>query len=171
METRGNSPLSELNYARWPGIMPVVNDKARVYQIWANGNERLYYKGGTQELNVALAHLADARLRNRFVVLRAGPAVTRSFDGKPVQYSWELHVVGGLAGRHATDKTTDLEWYREPVLTVYVGGDIDLDKLKVPEGVTLRAAPGKREAATQDEAVRLRIEEFVKSRKTGRQPE
>ena len=47
----GNKPLSELNYTEWKGIMPLVNDKARVYQVWVNGNEHFYFKGTTKPLN------------------------------------------------------------------------------------------------------------------------
>jgi len=47
IEQQGNEPLSEKNYTEWKGLMPLVNDKARVYLSWANGNERLYFKGTT----------------------------------------------------------------------------------------------------------------------------
>ena len=30
-ETIGNEPLHEANYTEWKGIMPVINDKARVH--------------------------------------------------------------------------------------------------------------------------------------------
>src|SRR2546430_12189578 len=73
METRGNEPLSERNYELWKGIMPIVNDKARVYERWINGNEHFFYKGGTKELNKALAHFAKVDVANHVVGLRPGP--------------------------------------------------------------------------------------------------
>src|SRR5258707_15537908 len=79
-ESKGNEPLSEKNYTKWLGIMPLVNDKSRVYESWANGNERLYYKGTTKELNVALAHFAKVEGEDHVVVLRPGPVVQDSFD-------------------------------------------------------------------------------------------
>src|SRR4051812_398772 len=53
-EDFGNKPLAEANYKEWKGIMPVVNDKARVYSNWVNGNEHFYYTGKAKELNAAL---------------------------------------------------------------------------------------------------------------------
>lgn len=79
-------------------------------------------------------------------------------------FNWELHVISGIASERATDDIEDLEWQKDPVLTVYIGGDIDLDKIEIPEGVTLRAAPGQSEEAKQNEAAKKKIEEFVKQR-------
>ena len=53
------------------------------------------------------------------------------------------------------------------MLTIYIGGDIDLDKLEIPKGVTLRAAPGQSDEAKKDEAARKKIEAFVEQRKSG----
>lgn len=165
-EEKGNGPLSELNYTEWKGIVPIVNDKARVYQVWVNGNESFYYKGTTKQLNAALATFAKVEVKNHVVVLRPGPVEQRSFHDKtPIPYNWELHVIGGLAKERATDDIEDLEWQKDPVLTVYIGGDIDLDKIELPEAVTLRAAPGQSEKAKQNEAATKKIEEFVKQRK------
>jgi hypothetical protein len=157
-EAFGNEPLSELNYAAWKGIMPLVNDKARVYETWANGNERLYYKGTTKELNQALAHFAKMDVEHHVVVLRPGPAVKPSFEKKKIPYNWELHVIGGLARRHATSNIEELEWLKDPVLTVYVGGDIVLDKIDIPKTVTVVA--GKDEGKSDGE-VQKKIAEFV----------
>jgi len=164
-ETKGNEHFSALNYDSWKGIMPIVNDKTRVYHTWANGNEHFYYKGTTKELNAALARFAKVEARNRFVVLRPGPSAQVSFDKTPIAFNWEMHILGGLASTRASDKTDDLYWYREPVLTVYVGGDIDLAKLEIPKGVTLRAAPVKGEESTDNKAARQRIAEFLQSLK------
>ena len=162
-ETKGNEPFSELNYGSWKGIMPMVNDKARVYHTWANGNEHFYYKGTTRELNAALAQFAKTEARNRFVVLRPGPGLQDSFDKTPIAFNWEVHILGGIASTRASDKTDDLYWYREPVLTVYVGGDIDLAKIEVPKGLTLRAVPDKDRNSKDDKVARQRIDEFLKS--------
>jgi hypothetical protein len=160
-EVKGNEPLSELNYA-WKGIMPVVNDPARVYQIWCNGNENLYYKGNTRDLNAALAHFAKSQQKNHFVVLRNGPAVKRSFGENEIPYNWELHILSGIAAHGlASDKTDDLDRYREPVLTVFIGGDIDLDKIVVPEGVTLRTAAKPAREAKGEDREEERIAKFI----------
>lgn len=165
-DEEGNEPLIELNYTAWKGIMPIVNDKARVYHVWVNGNERFYYKGATKQLNVAIAAFAKVEVKNHVVVLRPGPVERRSIGTKArILFNWELKVISGHASQRATDDIEDLEWQKDPVLTVYIGGDIDLDKIEIPEGVTLRAAPGQSKEAKQNQAATKKIEEFVKQRK------
>lgn len=159
-EQVGNEPLSELNYAEWKGIMPIVNDQARVYETWANGNERLYYKATTEELNASLAHFAKMEVEHHVVVLRPGSPVQRSFNKTEIPFNWELQVIGGLARRYANSNKDDLDWQKDPVLTVYVGGDIDLEKLDIPKGVTLATRP---EDSEHEEA--KAIAEFLNARK------
>ena len=164
-EEIGNKPLNALNYANWKGIMPLVNDKARVYQIWVNGNENFYYKGTTKPLNATLSAFAKVEVKNHVVVLRPGPIERRAIGDKtPIQFNWELHVISGIAAEKATDDIEDLEWQKDPVLTIYIGGDIDLDKLESPKGVTVRTAPGQSDEAKRDEATQKKIEAFVKQR-------
>lgn len=126
---------------QWRGIMPLINDNSRVYATWANGNEHLFYRGNATDLNAALAAFAKVEAKHHIVVLRTGPGTRRAFDGTDIRYNWSLHVLGGLAGGLAKDDGEDLEWQRDPVLTIHVGGEIDLDKLVVPDGVTFRAPP------------------------------
>lgn len=164
-ETWGNEPLNEKNYTEWKGIMPLVNDKARVYEIWVNGDERFLYKGNTKELNAALANFAKVEVKNHVVVLRAGPGVGHSFHNAEIPYNWELHVVGGIARMRANDNIEDLQWQKDPVLTIYVAGDIDLDQPEIPEKVTLRGAPDKNAEATQNAAGQKKIMEFLEVRK------
>jgi hypothetical protein len=75
-------------------------------------------------------------------------------------------VIGGIARSRATDDIEDLEWQKDPVLTAYIGDDIDLDKLEIPDGVTLRAAPGQSEEAKKNEAALKKIEAFIEQRKS-----
>lgn len=168
-ETRGDKPLSALNYTEWKGIMPIVNDRSRVYEMWINGNERLYYKGDTAALNAALAAFAKVEVKNHIVVLRPGPAVQNAFDQTAFPYAWELHVIGGIARRYATDNLEDLDRQKDPVLTIVIGGNIDLNKIEFPKGLTLHAAPASREQPEKDAATRKRIVDFLEARTRGRQ--
>ncbi|MES2792311.1 MAG: hypothetical protein V4719_22025 [Planctomycetota bacterium] len=166
IEEKGNGPLNEFNYTEWKGIVPIVNDTTRVYQVWVNGNEFLYYQGTTKQLNAALIKFAKVEVKNHVVALRPGPVEQRSFHDKtPIPFNWELHLIGGLTKSKATNDIEDLEWQKDPVLTVYIGGDIDLGKLEIPEGVTLRAAPGKNPEASINEAVGKKIKDFVERQK------
>jgi hypothetical protein len=165
METKGNKPMSELNFPAWKGIIEVINDKSRVYGIWVNGNEHFYYRSGTKELNAALAAFAKVDMTTHIVVVCPGPAADRqTFDKKAVSYNWDLHVVGGLARRMAKDDTQDLYWHKNPVLTIHVGGDIDLSKLEAPKGLTWVRGKATTEKGKEDAALAKKIAEFVDAR-------
>ena len=159
-ETVGNEPLSDANYTDWKGIVPVINDKARVYSNWVNGNERFFYKGTTADLNAALAHFAKIEVKQHEVLLRPGPGVAHTFGRKEIPHNWELHIHGGISKHLLTlDKGEEI-WNKDPRLTIYTGGDIDLAKLEIPKGVTLLDIPtlSKRVAAgiaaSKDKTVR-----------------
>ena len=133
----GNDPLPEANYTDWPGIMPLVNDPNRVYHIWVNGNEYFYYRGATAELNGALKKFAALKSEPREVVIHPGPGVAHRFSGETIACDWELHVVGGIAKHQTTLDKGDQIWSKSPILTIYLGGGVTLDKIVVPEGITL----------------------------------
>jgi|JI9StandDraft_1071089.scaffolds.fasta_scaffold14660_3 hypothetical protein len=160
-EEKGNRPLSELNYSDWKGIMPIVNAKSRVYQVWINGNEYLCYKGKTKELNEALASFAKVEVENHVVVLRPGAADRRAFDKTLVPLNWEIHLLGGLAKSKATDGIENLDWQRDPVLTIYVTDEIDLDVIEIPKGVTLRSAPALHPDAKTNDETHSQIAKFI----------
>ena len=163
-EEIGNEPLSELNYTDWPGIMPLVNDKHRVYSIWVNGNEWFYYQGKNEDINAALVHFVKMKVEHHVVALRPGPATVQSFEKKDFAYNWSLHAVGGIAQVRAVDDPDDLDWQRDPVLTIYIDDTIDLDKLDFPMGVTLRAAPATTDKGRENEAAAKRIADFLRAR-------
>lgn len=159
-ETIGNEPLNEANYTEWTGIMTVINDKARVYSNWVNGNEHFFYKGTTKELNAALAEFAKIEVKTHEVLLRPGPGITNTFRHKEVPHQWELHIMGGISKHVLTLDKGEEVWNKDPRLTIYIGGDIDLAKLEIPKGVTLLDIPNlsKRVAAgmnaSKDKTVR-----------------
>ena len=138
MEHLGNEPLNEANYRSWKGVMPLVNHDARVYHTWVNGNEHFYYRGDTPTLNDALRKFAATESKVHEVVLRPAPGIVHSFNkAKLIPFNWSLYLRGGIAQHLTTlDKATCV-WSKYPVLTVYVGGDIDLDTIKVPDGITV----------------------------------
>ena len=159
-ETIGNEPLPDANYTEWKGVMPVINDKTRVYSNWVNGNEHFFYKGTTAELNAALAHFAKIEVKSHEVLLRPGPGIAHTFERKEIPHNWELHIHGGISKHLLTLDKGDEVWNKDPRLTIYVGGDIDLGKLEIPKGVTLLDIPtlSKRVAAgitaSKDKTVR-----------------
>jgi len=135
-EKLGNDPLPDANYAKWPGLAGVVNDKSRVYYSWVNGNENFYYSGNAAELSAVLARFAAAELKTREVVLVPGPTKVKTFQGdSEFNVSYQLQIFGGIAAHMITLDQGDQVWPKDPRLTVYVGGQIDLAKLDVPKGL------------------------------------
>jgi hypothetical protein len=136
-ETFGNAPLNEVNYKDWLGIVPVVNHTSRVYYTWVNGNEHFYYQGNLDALNDTLRKFAQEKAV-REVILRPGPGMTQSFDGtKKISFGWSLHLVGGISRHLTTLEQGDKVWRPNPVLTIYVGGDTALEKVVIPQGMTV----------------------------------
>ncbi len=136
MEGFGNSPLNAQNYLKWPGIMPVINHHSRVYNTWVNGNEHFYYSGKNQDLNQVLKKFSETELDVREVVLRPKPGIVHSLNReKTIEYNWKLQIVGGIASSMSKLDQGSKIWRKHPVMTVYVGGNIEFDKIKIPEGV------------------------------------
>lgn len=138
MEDIGNKPLNAANFQEWPGIMPVVNDEHRVYHFWVNGSEACFYQGDTAAVNAALKHFAATKEKVHEVVLLPGPAEISSFQkDKTFKYNWKLQMVGGIAKHMASKDQGAQIWNEHPMLTIYVGNEIQLDRLQIPEGVVV----------------------------------
>lgn len=135
-ESVGNEKMSGANYKDWPGALAVINDEHRVYRTWINGNEQFYFAGDTKALNAALVEFAKIKADRRVVVLRPVPATTNNFAGDHVfEYSWRLHLLGGIAKHMATRDLGDNIWDPNPHLHVHIGGDIQLMHLEIPKDV------------------------------------
>lgn len=135
MEDFGNKPLHEINYRDWKGIMPVINHPNRVYHRWVNGGESFYFRGNTQALNGYLRNFAALDAGVREVVIRPGPATTWTFDGNTVPYDWQLEFTGGISKFLTTlDRGSNI-WIKWPTMAVFIGKGIELEKIRIPEGV------------------------------------
>lgn len=139
MEQVGNESLR--GYQNWPGIMPLVNHKSRVYQIWINGGESFYYRGNTRALNSALKSFAAVRSNQLIVILRPGQPNAATLSGVSIAYDWRLHVDAGIAAAFGG---------APPTLTVYVGGNVHLDEVVMPLGLTLVGPVQLREGYRRD---------------------
>ncbi|MSR56362.1 MAG: hypothetical protein EXS05_01650 [Planctomycetaceae bacterium] len=136
-ETFGSEPLNEANFTDWPGVMPLVNNQARVYHTWVNGNEHCYYQGDVAALNEALKQFAAIKADKHEVVLRPGPIEATTFHrDKQIPYRWSLNLIGGIAKHMTTLEKGDKIWTTSPVLTVYIDNHLPLDKLAIPDTVT-----------------------------------
>src|SRR5437879_3558321 len=110
-EKFGNAPVGK--QPDWAeGVVDVVNLKSRVYSQWVNGNENFFYRGNAQAVNEALRQFALVKDDVCQVILLPGVGKTQSFDRKPIDFDWQLHVPSGIY--RAVSKKT------HAVLTVYV---------------------------------------------------
>src|SRR5262245_47691959 len=128
-ESFGNAPV--VRQPDWAdGVLEVVNLKSRVYSVWVNGNESFYYHGNADAINDALQKYAAIAGGAHEVILLPGAGQGRSFNGKQIDFDWQLHVPSGIY--KAVFKKTD------PVLTIYirgVGSDREIDLKQVDQWI------------------------------------
>ena len=135
-ETFGNKPFPESNFGDWPNVMPVINDTHRVYHSWVNGNENFYLRGNTDALNIALKNFAQVKAEKLTVILRPAPGRVSSFnEEQKFDFNWQLHLLGGIAKHMSTRDQGSNVWDPNPEFIIYVGGDIVLDKIEIPENL------------------------------------
>lgn len=135
----GNEPIDHFNDAAWPGLLAVVNDASRV--LFASGpttEQTAFYQGDTTALQRVLHAFSAVELEERLVVLRPGRGDSWPWTNKTSFYDWRLQT-NQWGGWRAPVAKEDLELIRQPhpTLTVFVGGAVDLDRLKIPGGITL----------------------------------
>jgi hypothetical protein len=132
-----NAAGNELNYKEWQGIVPLMNHSSRVYHWWCNGSEQFYYRGDTATLNDALQKFAAAKADVHEVLLQPGPGITHSFHARTIPYNWSLHVQGGISRHLTTLPDGNKIWSKFLTMAVCVGGDIALEKIRIPAGVSV----------------------------------
>jgi hypothetical protein len=138
-ETFGNGPLNGANYGTWPGVMSLANHTTRVYHTWVNGNEHFYYSGDVSQLNDALQKFGEVKAPVKEVLLRPAPGEVKTFDQKrAIGFNWSLHLTGGIAEHLLTREKGEKVWTPNPELTIYVDRGLDLQRLVIPNGLTLK---------------------------------
>ncbi|NND96493.1 MAG: hypothetical protein HKN47_04085 [Pirellulaceae bacterium] len=136
MEDFGNKPIRGGNYESWPNVLPVINDTHRVYHRWVNGNETFFFRGDTDAVNESLENFVKIQCDIKEVVLRPGPTETSDLmQTKTVEFDWKLQLIGGIAAGMQREDMGEKIWVTHPVMTIYIGRDISLDRLVIPHGV------------------------------------
>lgn len=148
----------------WPkGVEDILRHPACAYWNWVNGNEHAYYDGGVGTINQLLDAFAHVDLARHDVILRAGRPSARSFQGQLTPYTVEFHLPAGLYFHHAQEHAQTGLYPLMPRLFIHINQDDaeQLDELKIPANVTLRATAHSVEAAfaqmdADDRSLRLR---------------
>ena len=136
-ETIGNKPFNGANFKPWPGILPVINNKSRVYHTWVNGDERFYFSPTTEQLNQLLADFGKLKGKREVLVVPQAKNVSTFDQKKSFDFNCQLQLVGGVAKLTAGKAKGSLYWPLEPQLTIHVTPKTDLKKLTIPKGVQL----------------------------------
>src|SRR5438270_40486 len=93
-EAFGNQAMSG-DPDRAQGVVEVINLPSRVYCQVGDGPHNYYFRGHARALQEALGKFARIKDQSRQLILLPGPAQTHSFDGKPVEFDWQLNVSSG----------------------------------------------------------------------------
>ncbi|QDU78855.1 hypothetical protein Pla110_05590 [Polystyrenella longa] len=147
-EEFGNKPQAEANYPYWDDLEKVVNHPSRHYRSRGNVFEYCYFKADVDQLNEILKKFAAVKMQKHTVEFKKGPGKGRDLL-KTVEFEFSslLKVNNGFNAYSFNDgvaKTplNGIKLYRpevrpDPVLTIYLSGDITRDKLKIPGNCTV----------------------------------
>ena len=136
-ETIGNKPFDGANFTDWPGIMPVINNKSRVYHSWVNGDERFYFSPTTEQLNQLLADFGKLKGKREVLIVPQTENVSTFDKSQSFQFNCQLHLVGGVAKHIAGKDKGEIFWPLKPQLTIHVTPNTELAKLTIPKNVNL----------------------------------
>lgn len=136
-ETIGNEPFRDANFKDWPNIMPVVNNKSRVYHTWVNGDERFYFDSDSDKLNELLIDFAKLQGKKEVLILPQADDVKTFHRKRSFKFNCQLHLVRGAAKYIAGKPKGSIYWPLDPRLTIHVTPKTDLTKLKIPKGIVL----------------------------------
>ncbi len=145
----GNQPVSHFNDAAWPGLLAVVNDPSRVLFASADTKQTAFYQGDTTALARVLRAFAAVDMKERVVILRPGRGDGWLWRAKASSYDWRVEVRHGNWRLPLAEKERERIRQSHPTLTVFVGGGVDLERLSIPEGITLVGVDTLRERCRQ----------------------
>jgi len=126
----------------WPaGLRELLNREGRVYGFFVNANDFFFYLGDTEALNEFLAQYAKLKDTPLTLVLHSAQGKTGrlGYGEKKIQFDWEVKVLArGWSPEAPPDPTTEKPGY-VVIVDLWLGGNIDLDKLKVPLNVKVKS--------------------------------
>jgi len=118
----------------WPaGLADLLNDPGRVYGYWINGIDHFYYAGDSEAFNQFAEQYAKLKGTPLTLVVHPGRGREMRLEDRRIRYGWEVRV----DGRRSVGERED----RRDVVSVevWLGGQIELDKMKVPIDVKVES--------------------------------
>lgn len=159
-----NDVIRDKNYLEWPGLVEVLRGPGQFRSYTGAGNEIYYYRGTTAQLNEVLRKFAAVDIPDHDVILLPGPARTETFGFNELSFGWRLDLLREAPPSATESEPVRGVTPVYPTLTVYIGdgkpvepmnisifrevgdglldpkdnfGQIRLDELAIPDGVTL----------------------------------
>lgn len=115
----------------WPeGLAKLLNREGRVYGYWCNGTDRFCYAGDAEAFNEFVEGYARLKDTPLIVILHAGREEGGD-ENHRIPYDWLVHV------EFETWPTG--ERVCEVILELWVGGQVELDKVNVPLNVKVKS--------------------------------
>jgi hypothetical protein len=135
-----------------PGLNDLLKSRDPVYGYFLNEFDSLYYSGDTEAFNAFVALYSKVKVEHLTLVLECGRGeATRMGDkNRTVSYDWML---GGC--------NWGVTWSKEPMpqtagLQVWLGGQVHLDKIKVPLNVVVKSGGEIEKFIADHEAARAK---------------
>ncbi|MCU0709455.1 MAG: hypothetical protein MUF23_14290 [Pirellula sp.] len=128
------------------GTYEAVNLPCRVHGYWINSSDTLFYKEGNDVLERTLQKLSSIQGLTVRVILHPGKGVAKSPWSKEVLDSADWTVT--IAGKEAITQVQN-----HVTVDVWLGGNIALDDLKIPEAIAVESGN--------------EIEAYIEKRRTG----
>jgi len=117
------------------GLNDLLKNRDPVYGYFLNEFDSLYYSGDTEAFNAFVALYSKVKVEHLTLVLHCGRGETSRLGDKnnTVSFDWML---GGC--------NWGVTWSKEPMpqtatLGVWLGGQVHLDKIKVPLNVEVKS--------------------------------
>jgi hypothetical protein len=135
----------------WPsGVEDLVNRDGRVYGYMINGDDYFFFAGDTGDFNAFVAEYARVENIPLLLVLHPGKGETGQYgisdSDQKYSFDWQVSVLrwarhSGLADRHP--ELADIASGEEPrhvvILDLWLGGQVELDKVKVPLNIQVKS--------------------------------
>ena len=125
----------------WPAnVKELAKSEGRVPGYWINGNDFLFFCGGTNAFNEFLKQYATLKNTPLTVILHPDSGITNTtIDNEWIDFDWQLNIL--RRGRHSRapkDPTMDKAYVVG--IELWLGGDAELlDKIKVPLNVDVKS--------------------------------
>lgn len=122
----------------WPeGTKALMAHPSRVYSLWVNGSDSVYFDAGPQEVNELLELFSELAILDHEVRVESGRQTRQSLHGESVEYNVSLSCPGGASLRD-TDEAA--QGWQLPTLYVYADPAGELFKtLKMPANLIVHS--------------------------------